>query len=232
MGALQSWGVCTNLKYKDTEKFPTKSGICGMIGAAMGLPKGSPESGKICEAIHFGAKTSKRMYERVLLDDYQFTNYSYGRLFDDTFPNEEKEAPTLKNIEQHKSYILDGCFLVVLSGEDSLLEQIHAAFLDPVYPLFLGRACCIPSYPLIPIITDEYESLEDALRELPPFPEGYEPEWAGKGNKEACVMELEADPQKDIFATRKMDLRLPKEGRRFAERYVVLKEVGHVPEPV
>ena len=43
-------------------------------------------------------------------------------------------------------YLADAAFLVGLEGDDlSLLERAHAALLDPVWPLALGRKSYVPS---------------------------------------------------------------------------------------
>ena len=40
---MQSWGVDSRFQHRGTLLFPSKSGIVGMICAALGLPKGSEE---------------------------------------------------------------------------------------------------------------------------------------------------------------------------------------------
>ncbi len=42
-GPLQSWGFASRFQRRTTGLHPTKSGVIGLICAAMGLAKGSPE---------------------------------------------------------------------------------------------------------------------------------------------------------------------------------------------
>ena len=42
-GPLQSWGFASRFQRRTTGLHPTKSGVVGLICAAMGLAKGSPE---------------------------------------------------------------------------------------------------------------------------------------------------------------------------------------------
>ena len=40
-GPMQSWGFASRFQRRTTGMHPTKSGVIGLICAAMGLPKGS-----------------------------------------------------------------------------------------------------------------------------------------------------------------------------------------------
>ena len=42
-GPLQAWGLASRFQRRNTELHPTKSGVIGLVCAAMGLAKGSPE---------------------------------------------------------------------------------------------------------------------------------------------------------------------------------------------
>jgi len=42
-GPLQSWGLASRFQRRTTGLYPTKSGVIGLLSAAMGLAKGSPE---------------------------------------------------------------------------------------------------------------------------------------------------------------------------------------------
>src|SRR2546427_280809 len=46
-GPLQSWGFASRFDRRTTALHPTKSGIIGLICAAMGLAKGSPEEREV-----------------------------------------------------------------------------------------------------------------------------------------------------------------------------------------
>ena len=56
---LQSWGTCSKFNHRETEAHPSKSGIIGMIAAAMGIDKHAPGE---AEAIQGLSKLSFSAY--------------------------------------------------------------------------------------------------------------------------------------------------------------------------
>lgn len=48
-----------------------------------------------------------------------------------------------------KEYLIGENYTVILTGDDTYIENIRYHLLHPIYPYSLGRACCIPSRPLI-----------------------------------------------------------------------------------
>jgi CRISPR system Cascade subunit CasD len=68
-------------------------------------------------------------------------------------------------------YLADACFLVGLEGEDlALLQRLHEALENPVWPLFLGRKAFVPAEP--PYLPDGLRlntDLETALKTYPPL---------------------------------------------------------------
>jgi CRISPR system Cascade subunit CasD len=52
-------------------------------------------------------------------------------------------------VVSHRFYLADAAFLVGLEGDDrTLLERLHAALQNPVWPLALGRKSYLPSDPI------------------------------------------------------------------------------------
>ena len=74
-----------------------------------------------------------------------------------------------------RDYIYDAAFLVALApkpehaAETGLLVSLKQALLNPKWPLYLGRKCCVPSRPVFDRLTEdgEYQDLESALRNEP-----------------------------------------------------------------
>jgi CRISPR system Cascade subunit CasD len=70
-----------------------------------------------------------------------------------------------------RDYLHDAAFLVALQGDANLLGQIvtqpTASLNHPKWPLYLGRKACVPSRPVLDRLTDEYDTLESALRAEP-----------------------------------------------------------------
>jgi CRISPR system Cascade subunit CasD len=63
-----------------------------------------------------------------------------------------------------RHYLYDSDFRVFLSGESALLREAGNALLNPVWGLWLGRKCCLPSAPVFAgLFADEAAALEAVL---------------------------------------------------------------------
>lgn len=147
-GPLQAWGLASRFQRRNTELHPTKSGVIGLVSAAMGLAKGSPEELatlpelaklKMCSiAIPRGELGAGGAHPVLRLEDYHTvldTRRASGAL--------NKDA-----VVTHRQYLLDARFGVVLSGDRPLLERAAAALQDPVWGVWFGRKSCIPAEPV------------------------------------------------------------------------------------
>lgn len=142
-GPLQSWGSDSVYDYRDTDEFPTKSAVVGMIAAALGRKR--DESLEDISGLEFGLRIDN---PGKRITDFQITNMG------------EK----LKTNLSYRVYLSDATFLVGLSSENhELLNEIARAISHPVFPLYLGRRSCPPSFPLYLGLRDKglYDSLHD-----------------------------------------------------------------------
>ena len=143
-GTLQSWGDDSKFEIRRTEKEPTKSGVIGLLAAALGRRR--DESLDDLIQLKFGVRVDK---EGELLRDYHTAR-----------------KPDGKTCVTHRYYLSDATFLVGLESEDEKqLEELQYALNHPVYALFLGRRSCVPSVPLVLGIRSC--GLEQALRDEP-----------------------------------------------------------------
>lgn len=141
---LQSWGA--DAKYENrrgTERTPTKSGVIGLIAAALGRRR--DENIEDLQMLRFGVRVDR---EGSLLRDYH------------TAKNETSAYVT------NRYYLSDAVFLAGLEGDDALLAEIEHALRHPVFPLFLGRRSCPPEGRLSLGIR-KGKALWEALREEP-----------------------------------------------------------------
>jgi hypothetical protein len=74
-----------------------------------------------------------------------------------------KDGPILTRRE----YMCDASYLVALQGDPELIEQLADALRKPIWTLYLGRKCCIPSRPILNTAPAMYDSLLEALTTLP-----------------------------------------------------------------
>ncbi|MDY0050089.1 MAG: type I-E CRISPR-associated protein Cas5/CasD [Pseudomonadota bacterium] len=136
-GPMQSWGTTSRFDQRDTGKEPSKSGVIGLLAAALGIDR--EEWNDDLQAL--AALTMGVRHDRpgVLKRDYQTAQNIISA---DRSKVHETAVTT-------RDYLADAVFLVALEGPDrSLLERAHAALNNPVWPLALGRKSYVPSEPI------------------------------------------------------------------------------------
>jgi|SRR5579871_343979 len=178
-GPLQAWGSRARWDVRDTQPEPTKSGIIGLLGCAMGLPKGDPRlETELDTGLRFGVRVENP--GRVLVDYHTITDYlpTAGREWKAAANQRSKSLERLQSdpdsrpatVVSPRAYLQDAAFLVTLEetgNHGTLLERCATAIQHPQWPLYLGRKACIPTRPIFERLADEYESIEDALRRHP-----------------------------------------------------------------
>lgn len=142
---LQAWGTDSKFEVRDTGREPSKSGIVGLLAAALGRRRDADLSD--LNALRFGVRVDQ---EGEQMRDFH-TAHGFTK---DT-------AAYITN----RYYLSDACFLVGLEGERTFLEQLADALTHPAFPLFLGRRACPPNQPLVCGIRDK--DLITALQEEP-----------------------------------------------------------------
>ena len=138
---LQAWGTDSKFEVRRTNREPSKSGVIGLLAAALGLRR--DEDLSELSALRFGVRVDRngeviKDFHMAKADKTSYLTYRY--------------------------YLSDAVFLVGLESEDrNFLEKIERALRNPCFPLFLGRRSCPPTLPLVLGIREE--ALEIALRE-------------------------------------------------------------------
>ena len=142
---MQAWGVDSKFDTRSTGREPSKSGVLGLLAAALGIRRDdSAALGSLAE-LKFGVRVDR---EGQYLHDFHMAHSA------------------VTSYVTHRYYLSDAVFLCGLESEDrELLEQYAYALTHPAYPLFLGRRSCPPTLPLVLGIRDC--TLEEALRAEP-----------------------------------------------------------------
>lgn len=159
-GPLQSWGERARWDYRDTMTMPTKSGVIGILACAIGIPRKDSLLCKMDEKLRMGVRMDR---SGLIMTDYQTISGNI-RTADGGQRGKKNEDSTLQSWRQ---YLQDASFLVALNGENELLQRCADAVKKPVWPVFLGRKSCVPTRPVFERLTNDYSSLEDALRNYP-----------------------------------------------------------------
>lgn len=133
-GPMQSWGTTSRFDQRDTGKEPSKSGVIGLLAAALGIDREEwTDDLQALAALSMGVRHDR---PGVLKRDYQTAQ---GIISADRSKVHETAVTT-------RDYLADAVFLVGLEGPDrALLERAHTALQNPVWPLALGRKSYVPS---------------------------------------------------------------------------------------
>ncbi|POZ61049.1 type I-E CRISPR-associated protein Cas5/CasD [Chromobacterium alticapitis] len=142
-GPMQSWGTTSRFDERDSGLEPSKSGVLGLICAALGRDRAEPLDD--LAALKMSVRVDR---EGLLMRDYQ-------TLGGDRDPEKVKKAIRTASggfkkdpVISPRYYLADAAFLVALEGERGLLETMQHALQHPVWPLSLGRKAMPPGPPV------------------------------------------------------------------------------------
>ena len=160
-GALQGWDASSKWDERGVEDFPTKSGVVGLLGCALGLERGSTELAEMNEAVTMAVRADRR--------GDRFTDFQTVTGF--PLRNAEGKPKTTGNtIISKRSYLQDACFTVFLEVDKAWHSRLVSALKAPKWCLYLGRKACVPSRPVLECEEPSYTSLDEALHSYPPAP--------------------------------------------------------------
>lgn len=154
-GPMQSWGTTSRFDERDTQLEPSKSGVLGLLCAALGRDRTEPIED--LAGLHMGVRVDR---EGTVMRDYQTAT---GVLIAGTGKPDKD-----RTVVSPRFFLADAAFLVGLEGTD--LEQLHVlqnALRDPVWPLALGRKSFVPSAPVWLPDGVRDDGLEATLRTSP-----------------------------------------------------------------
>jgi CRISPR system Cascade subunit CasD len=136
-GPMQSWGVQSRFTVRDTGLEPSKSGVVGLLCAALGRRREEPVAD--LADLTMGVRVDQ---EGVMARDYHTAGK--GGILKASGQVEQKNL-----VVSTRYYLADARFLIGLEGDDlELLTQLHAALRDPHWPLYLGRKAFVPGEPV------------------------------------------------------------------------------------
>jgi len=147
-GPMQSWGYRSRFDYRDTALEPTRSGVIGMICAAMGIARDEYKA-------HSARFDTVRMGVRVDREGRPERDYHTAG-GDHHEPSEhgviKADGSGADTVVSYRDYLADASFTVGLQSTDGeLLKEIVEALLSPTWTLFLGRK----AFPLtVPPVVD------------------------------------------------------------------------------
>ena len=129
-GPLQSWGSGSRFTERGTQHEPTKSGVIGLLAAALGRRR--TDSVDDLASLEFGVRIEQ---PGTFEEDFQT---EHRRVWDKDRARWVADASkSLPLTRRH--YLADAVFVAAFEGDNELLHACAEALDSPVFPLFLGR---------------------------------------------------------------------------------------------
>lgn len=214
-GPMQSWGTQSQFRERDTEREPSKSGVIGLLCAALGRRRWEPLDD--LAALRMGVRVDREGSAAV---DFQTAGGAHRQ--DDMYGVAQTDGSDLVTIPSWRYYLADASFLVGLEAradeQEALLHRLDQALAWPTWQLFLGRKAFVPGEPVrLPDAPPHGPglrpySLETALLNYPwPAPDG---------PAERLRFVFEAEPGSTAEVRADVPLSFAIGGRRFATRHV------------
>lgn len=145
-GPLQAWGASSRFARRGTENAPTKSGVLGLLAAALGRDRTADLSD--LAALRYGVRADQ---PGTRVRDYQTAHH----------PVTGASMPV-----SERFYLSDAVFVAAVEGTPELVAKLYEAVRGPVYLPYLGRRSCPPSRPL-DLGEPVASPVEQVLREQP-----------------------------------------------------------------
>lgn len=190
---MQAWGTQSYFTHRDTGREPSKSGIVGLLCAALGRPRSEPVND--LAVLRMGVRLDQA---GVIRRDYHTAGM--GGVY--------KVSGGVKHslIPSDRYYLADAKFLVGLEGDPALLVNLQAALQSPAWFLFLGRKAFVPAERIW--LRDGLQDA-DLLKTLSSYP------WLGRGEAPEQLRIVFDDPDGTIIHN---DNPVSFEPRRFLPR--------------
>lgn len=157
---LQSWGFDSKFGRRDTQIFPTKSGVLGLLCSALGA--GGEQREFLAEFAALDQTVisfvrSKQIANGVIKQDREPLLRDFhmvGSGYDDQDPwasllipktSEGKKAVGGGTKMTYRYYLQDAVFAVVIGVPTDKAEAIAQALQNPAWDIYLGRKNCVPT---------------------------------------------------------------------------------------
>lgn len=234
---MQSWGTQSRFSMRETGLEPSKSGVIGLLCAALGKPREESQADaarwpslESLASLGFAVRVDRPgRVER----DYHTAGGSHhkGERYGVIRADGRSSTPVVSN----RYYLADASFLAGLDGDLSLLECLAAALKSPVWPIYLGRKSFVPSCPAFLDDGLTERSLAEALTDYP---------WTARNRGEAIRarrdgLKLTVVADATLFPEAgggggdiRHDVPLSFAERRFGTRAVVTRTVDISPERI
>lgn len=218
-GPMQSWGTSSHFETRNTDYYPSKSAVIGIIAASFGYRRDQDQDQekaiKALNELDFALRVDQ---PGTLLRDYHIAQkYKKTGEFERTYVT-------------NRYYMEDAVFVVAIShANDRRVEEIYEALQHPYFSPFMGRRSCPVPLDFIIKITEE-----DAITALEKL------EWQAAEWYKDWYKKKHADYRADIYAdkalipqgiaTMRKDyvISFSQKERKFGPRFEVRKSINFI----
>lgn len=142
---MQSWGTSSHFETRNTDYYPSKSAVIGVIAAGFGYSRDEDDIIRELNKLDFAVRVDQ---VGLLKKDYQ------------TARRLKKDEPYVTN----RYYLEDAIFVVAISNDDDKwIEEIYTAIKNPYFQPFMGRRSCPvqPDFVIDMVETGAIEALQN-----------------------------------------------------------------------
>lgn len=214
-GPMQSWGTSSHFETRNTDYYPSKSAVIGIIAASFGYRRDQEQKIKELNELDFALRVDQ---PGTLLRDYHIAQkYKKTGEFERTYVT-------------NRYYMEDAVFVAAIShANDQQVEEIYEALQHPYFSPFMGRRSCPVPLDFIIKITEE-----DAITALEKL------EWQAAEWYKDWYKKKHADYRADIYAdkalipqgiaTMRKDyvISFSQKERKFGPRFEVRKSINFI----
>jgi len=170
-GPMAAWGEIAVGVRRGSYDRPSKSGVLGLVAAALGIDRTAADRH---EALHAGYGFAVRIDApgRPIRDYHTAQSPKSRRGAHWETRRDELAADPVYTVLSVRDYYSDALYTVALWRREEAphpLDALAEALRRPRFTLYLGRKSCPPALPLAPALV-EAETLDAALAGHPPVP--------------------------------------------------------------
>jgi len=163
-GPMQSWGHQSRFNRRTTLSYPTRSGVTGMLCAAMGIDRADKVTLEALARLRMeimtlatpirpakaaagltGAQKTGQFRHLSRWTDYHTVGGGYDPKTERQHMPRKASGAAPDTVVTDREYLADARFGVLIWGDPALLTEYERALRDPVWGIWLGRKCCIPA---------------------------------------------------------------------------------------
>ena len=183
---LQSWGTDSHFETRQTDLYPSKSAVIGLIAASLGYSRDEDDKIRELSKLSFAVRIDQ---QGNLLRDYHIAQkYKKDGKFDRTYVS-------------NRYYLEDSIFIIGLSHkDDDFIRQIYEGLKNPYFQPFMGRRSC-------PVQADFILGLydKDILRSIKELP-WQASKWYKKDNSRSLACYIDSNVDKSLRANPRRDM--------------------------